>query len=175
MVMIGEIVRSHGVQGTVKIRATTDNAERFSLLKKVRLQRNSTTLGEYVIEQLRIANEEVYVKFGGVNDRDQAEQLRGAALMIPREECLPTAEDQFYHFDLIGLPAYTIAGEPLGEIVDIYAMPGNDVWVIRDLDRSGHETLIPAIKSVIKEVDLKNRRVVITPIPGLLDEQEFLA
>lgn len=166
-VMIGQVVRSHGLRGTVKIRATTDHPERFSLLEKVLLQRDSIPLGEYAIEQVQFHKQGLLIKFSGIDDVNQAEKLRGAEVMIPREECLPTEESQFYHFEIIGLPAYTTSGVHLGEIVDIYALPANDVWVIRN---EGHELLIPAIKSVINEVDLENRRVVITPIPGLLEE-----
>jgi 16S rRNA processing protein RimM len=167
MVMIGEITRPHGLSGVVKVRATTDDPGRFALLQQVLLQRGEKRLGEFAIEAVQFGKAEVFLKFHGVNDRDSAEQLRGASLMIAREECLPTGPDQFYLFDIIGLPVYTAAGELIGEIVDIETYPANDVWVVR---REQQEKLIPAIKSVIQEVDLKNGRVVITPIPGLLED-----
>ncbi len=169
MVMIGEIVRSHGLRGTVKVRATTEDPQRFSLLAKVQLQRDALILGEYLIERVQIGHDEVFVKFHGITDRNQAEQLRGAGVMIPRQARLPAAPDQFYHFEIIGLPAYTAAGEPIGEIVNIETFPAHDVWVIR---HGNQERLVPAVKSFIKEVDLQNRRVVITPIPGLLEDAE---
>ncbi|MDZ7288611.1 MAG: ribosome maturation factor RimM [candidate division KSB1 bacterium] len=167
LVMIGEIVRPHGLRGTVKVRATTENPQRFSLLQKVQLQQKASTLGEYVIERLQVTNKDVYLKFRGVNDRNHAEQLLGAQLMIAREQCLPLAKNEYYQFEIIGLPVYTLMGESLGEIVDIESCPANDVWVIRDGRR---EKLIPAIQSIIHEVDLQNRRVIITPIPGLLED-----
>jgi 16S rRNA processing protein RimM len=130
MVMIGEIVRAHGLAGMVKVRATTDDPGRFALLKQVHLQHGEKRLGEFVIEAIQIAPAAVLVKFRGVNDRDSAEQLRGAGLMITREECLPTGPDQFYQFDIIGLPVYTAAGEAVGEIVDIETTRPT-MWVIR--------------------------------------------
>jgi 16S rRNA processing protein RimM len=170
MVMIGEILRSHGLRGVVKIRATTDDPQRFFLLQRVQLQRDSRTLGEYTLERVQVGNDGVFVKFHGISNRHEADQLRGTQVMISRAECLPTEPDQFYTFDIIGLPVYTITGIHLGEIVGIEAFPANDVWVVRNPDSSGQEWLIPAIKSVIQQVDLKNRRVVIEPIPGLLNE-----
>jgi len=166
LVMIGEVVRSHALRGTVKVRVVADTVEEFSRLRKVKLQRGDQALGEYVIENLQIGNDGLLIKFHGVNDRNQAEQLRGAALMVALEECLPAAPDQFYHFDLIGLPVFTASDEPVGDIVDILRYPANDVWVIR---RGASEKLIPAIDSVIQKVDLLNRRVIITPMPGLLE------
>ncbi|MGH7453343.1 MAG: ribosome maturation factor RimM [bacterium] len=169
MVIVGEIVRPHGLAGTVKVRATTDDPQRFSLLDEVKLQRDGRTLGEYRVERVQIGKSEVFVKFYGVDDRNQAETLRGASLMIPSEARVPAPADQYYHFEIIGLPAYTAAGEPLGEIVNIETFPAHDVWVIRNGDR---ERLVPAVEAFIKEVDVQNRRIVIVPIPGLLEDVE---
>jgi 16S rRNA processing protein RimM len=105
----------------------------------------------------------------GVDDRSQAESLRGASLMIPRKASVPAPADQYYHFEIIGLPAYSETGELLGEIVDIETFPAHDVWVIR---RGERERLVPAVKAFIKDVDVQNRRVVMTPIPGLLEDAE---
>ncbi len=169
MVMVGEIVRPHGLAGVVKVRTTTDDPQRFSLLEEVKLQRDGRTLGEYLVERVQIGNDEVFVKFQGVDDRNHAETLRGAGLMIPSEARVPAPADQYYHFEIIGLPAYTAGGELLGEIVDIENFPAHDVWVIRHGDR---ECLVPAVKAFIKDVDVQNRRVVIAPIPGLLEDVE---
>ena len=169
MVMIGEILRSHGVSGVVKIRATTDDPARFFLLKKVLLERNAAPIGEYAIERVQPRPKDVLVKFYGIDDCNQAEKLRGAVVMIPRQDCLPTGEDEFYQFEIVGLPVYTTAGIHLGEVAEIYALPGNDVWVIR---KQGQETLIPAVKSVVQSVDLINWRIVVRPIPGLLEDQK---
>jgi 16S rRNA processing protein RimM len=169
MVMVGEIVRPHGLAGAVKVRATTDDPQRFSLLEKVQLQRDGRPLGEYLIERAQIGNNEVFVKFRGIDDRNQAETLRDASLVIPVEARLSAEKDRFYHFEIIGLRAYTEAGESIGEIVGIETFPAHDVWVIR---HGAQERMVPAIKAFIKEVDLQNRRVVITPIPGLLEDVE---
>ncbi len=167
--MVGEIVRPHGLAGAVKVRATTDDPQRFSFLEKVKLQRDGRALGEYRVERVQIGNAEVFVKFQGVDDRNQAETLRGAGLMIPREARVPAPVDQYYHFEIIGLPVYSETGKPLGEIVNIETFPAHDVWVIRRGDR---ERLVPAVKAFIKDVDVQNRRVVMAPIPGLLEDAE---
>lgn len=169
MVMVGEIVRPHGLAGAVKVRATTDDPQRFSLLEKVELERGGRTLGEYRLERVQIGNGEVFVKFHGVDDRNQAEALRGAGVMIPRAAAVPAPADHYYHFEIIGLPVYSEAGEPLGEIVRVEAFPAHDVWVIR---RGGRERLVPAVAAFIKAVDVQNRRVVMAPIPGLFDDVE---
>lgn len=167
LVVIGEVLRSHALHGAVKVRVIPDAEELFLLQRQVLLQRGEQMLGTYVIEKRQNANDGFLVKFSGVNDRDQAETLRGAELMMTRDACAPAAPGQFYHFDLIGLPVFSANDEPLGELIDVLRYPANDVWVIR---HGGAEKLIPAIDSVIQKVDLPNRRIVITPLPGLFDE-----
>jgi 16S rRNA processing protein RimM len=167
LVMIGEVVGAHGLAGAVKVRATTDDVEQFAPWQKIQLQRGDNSLGEHVIEQLQIANKGLLIKFQEVNDRNRAELLRGAQLLIPREECLPAEADQFFHYEIIGLPVFLPNGDPLGEIVGVERYPANDVWVIRS---GGVDKLIPAIDSVVQKVDLPNRRVIINPLPGLLED-----
>jgi len=166
-VIIGQVLRSHALRGAVKIRVIPDAEEQFLRLRQVLLQRGEQTLGEYVIEKLQNGNDAFLVKFREVNDRAQAESLRGAELVIAREACEPTAPGQFYDFDLIGLPVFSASDEPLGELVEILHYPANDVWVVR---HGASEKLVPAIDAVIQKVDLPNRRIVITPLPGLFDE-----
>jgi len=168
-VIAGVIVRPHGVRGVVKVRAATDEVEHFSRLKHVQLQRGEQVLGDYHIAQVQFVPEGILLSFHEVHDRNQAELLRGAELMIPLEAYPPKSAEQFYHFELIGLPVYGTANEYLGEIVEIKAFPANDVWVIRN---GKEEKLVPAIDSVIREVDLANRRVVISPLPGLFEDAE---
>lgn len=166
-VVIGQVLRSHALHGAVKMRIIPDAVEQFLHLRQVLLQRGDQMLGEYEIEKLQAGNDGFLVKLRAVNDRDQAEGLRGAEVMITRAACAPAAMNQYYYFDLIGLPVFTAGNEPVGELVDILHYPANDVWVIRS---GGHEKLVPAIDTVIQQVDLPNRRIVITPLPGLLEE-----
>jgi 16S rRNA processing protein RimM len=166
LVMIGEIVRSHGLRGAVKVRAVAE-MEQFSRLQKAQLQRGTQELGEYVIERVQTGNDGLFIKFQGVNDRDQADLVRGAQMMIGFEECLPAAPGQFYQFEIIGLAVFTASGQPVGEIVEVARYPANDVWVVRNGEE---EKLIPAVDAVVQKVDMPNRRVIINPIPGLLDE-----
>jgi 16S rRNA processing protein RimM len=167
LVMIGEIVRSHGLRGTVKVRAVAE-MEQFCRLQKVQLQRGAQKLGEYVIERVQSGNDGLFIKFHGVPDRDQAELLRGAQMMIGFEECLPAAPGQFYQFEIIGLAVFTASGQPVGEIVEVARYPANDVWVIR---HGEEEKLIPAVDAVVQKVDVPNRCVIINPIPGLLEDE----
>lgn len=168
-VVIGVILRPHGLRGFVKVRPLTDDPQRFFELSKVSLEQNGRPLGEFHLERTEIQNAQtLLVKFRKCDSIEAVETLRGAEIRIPRSECLPTEENEYYHFDLIGLPVETVSGRKLGVLHEVVAHPGNDIWVIHDEEQ--RELLLPAIASVIKEVNFEKRRIVIAPLPGLLDE-----
>ena len=88
-------------------------------------------------------------------------------MMIHRDECLELSEDTYYIFELIGLEVITTEGESIGFIEDVYDLPANDVYVVKEKAR---EILIPAVKEIVKKVDIEKREIVIEPIEGLLEE-----
>ena len=168
-VTVGVILKPHGRRGTVKVRPTTDDPQRYHQLDRVALYARGEALGKFRLQRVEMASPKmVLVKFAECDSGEAAERLRGAEIKITRAECLPTGENQFYHFDLIGLPVQTEAGATLGKIVEVIEHPGNDVWVVHG--EAGNELLLPAISSVIKEVNVARKYVVITPLPGLLDD-----
>ncbi len=168
-VTIGIILRPHGLRGALKVRPLTDDPNRYFDLAKVSLHQKGKPLGEFRIERVEISNaQNLLVKFHERGSIEEVEALRGAEIRIPRSECLPTTTGQFYHFDLIGLPVQTSAGRSLGTVSEILEHPGNDIWVVHG--ENHNELLIPAIDSVIKEVNLEQRFIIIDPLPGLLDD-----
>jgi len=74
--------------------------------------------------------------------------------------------NSFYVFDLIGLRVKSSRGEVIGEITDVWFMPANDVYVVRQGEK---EWLIPAVREVIKSVDVEAGEMIIEPMEGLLD------
>jgi 16S rRNA processing protein RimM len=108
----------------------------------------------------------VLLELAGVNDRTAAEAMVGTRLLVRRADLPPPAEDEFYHHDLIGFDVETSGGERLGTIAETLPTGLNDVWVVREGER---EHLIPVIADVVRVIDRAARRVVIEPLPGLLD------
>ena len=101
----------------------------------------------------------------GINDRNQAEELLGAEIFIPKAE-LPSPEDgSFYWFDLIGIAVYTIEGVYLGRIESIMETGSNDVYVVQD-DKK--EVLIPALESVVVQIDIQQKRMQVDLPEGLI-------
>ena len=98
------------------------------------------------------------LKFVGVDNRDDADSLRGKYLEVETTEVEPLPEGSYYHWQLLGLEVFDIAGTRLGTISDIIDNPANDVYVVSG---DGGQVLIPAIVEVVRNVDLDAGRMVV--------------
>ena len=115
---------------------------------------------------MRFIEKHAIVKFSGIDDRDEAETLKGAFVMLPEDALPPLPEDTYHVFDLVGLEVRTTNNEVVGPIIDIMHMPAHDVYVV---DRDGSECMIPAVKAFIRRVAVEEGFVEVNVIEGLLD------
>ncbi|MCT4687398.1 ribosome maturation factor RimM [Vallitalea sp.] len=164
---IGKIVNTHGIRGEVKIIPLTDEPKRFELLEYVYID-NNRTIEKYTINSIRYFKNMIIIKFDELKDMTSAEKLKQSIIKIPRELALPLEDDEYYVQDLIGIDVSTDAGRDLGTIKDIIFTGSNDVYVIETDDKK--EILIPAIKQCIKQVDMKNKTMIVLLLEGLIDE-----
>ena len=165
---IGKVVALFGVHGELKVRLLTDIPNRFAELDAVYA---STDHKRYSIEGVRpYKGEMVVLKLEGIDTANAAETLRNVDLQIPLSDLAKLPPDSYYQHDILGLSVSTLAGQSLGTIVDILVTGSNDVYVVKT--ESGRQVLIPAIKQVIKQIDLLRHTMHIDPLPGLLDEVE---
>lgn len=164
-VVVGTVVGPHGVRGEVKVLPATDRPGRLGELESVTL---SLRGGRQVLA--RVVNYRPYegkgvdlLTFEGYANRTTAATLTGAHLLVKPEESPPLSEGEYYEWQLIGLRAITTDGRDLGVVEEILRTGANDVYVTS-------ECLLPATAEVIKEIDLQARRIVVEPVPGLLDD-----
>jgi len=162
---IGKVVALFGLQGELKVRLLTDIPNRFAQLDAVYLGPDHM---RYSIKSVRpYKGEMILLKLKGFDDANAAEALCNMDISIPLSQIADLPQDSYYQHDIIGLLVYTLDGRNLGTIVDIMATGSNDVYVIKTTE--GQQILIPAIKQVIKQIDLIHRTLHIDPLPGLLD------
>lgn len=167
---IGKIVAPFGIRGEVKIFSLSDVPNRFAKLKAVYL---STAHTRYPIEGVRpYKGDTLLLKLKGVDDANVAEKLRNFDITIPLAELAKLPADSYYQHDILGLQVVRLDEHVVGHITDIWATGGNDVYVIKD--EKGQELLIPAVKEVIKQIDLIRRVMYIDPMQGLLDDEAVL-
>jgi 16S rRNA processing protein RimM len=167
-VTIGRIVALFGVRGEVKVLPETDIPNRFSQLGEVyagpERQRLRITKASPYRESM------VLLRLAGIDSANAAEALIGQALTIPLAQLPALPADQYYIHDLIGLRVESSAGQKLGVITDILATGANDVYVVRETG-SGRDVLVPAVKEMVKRVDIAAGIIVIDPLPGLFDDR----
>jgi len=169
-VTIGKVVALFGVHGELKIHLLTDIPNRFAELDAVHLGPDHT---RYPIESVRPhKGEMVVLKLEGVDDANSAEPLMRLDLQIPLSKLAKLPSDSYYQHDILGLHVFTLNERDLGNIVDIIVTGSNDVYIIKT--QGGQQVLIPAIKDVIKQIDLIRHTMYIDPLPGLLDDKEAL-
>lgn len=113
------------------------------------------------------------VSFEGYPDRTAAETLRGMLLQVDRPEgAVPQDDDEYYDYQLVGLTALDIDGAVIGTVTEVVHLPGQDLL---GLDIDGRSVLVPFVESIVPQVNIEQRTVLITPPQGLLtleDEPE---
>jgi 16S rRNA processing protein RimM len=169
--IIGSIVRAHGVRGELVVYVTTDEPEDRYVAGSV-LHTDPATAGPLTIEAVRVytagGRPQMLITFDGVYDRDTAERLRGVKLLVDASDVKPSDDpDEFHDFELVGLSVTLENGENVGEIIRINHGPGADLLIVKRPD--GRQTLIPFVKAIVPSVDVAGGRVVITPPEGLLE------
>ncbi len=164
--LIGAITRSVGVKGEVRISPFTDFIKRFYDLSDVFVGASSECVERYRIERVRIRGKNVFLKFFGIDSGSEADALVHQGIYITEETVVKLPNDAYYIHDIIGVSVFDEEGQRLGEIVDVMVLPANDVYVLRTEER---EVLIPAIKPVVKEVNVQKRKMVIHVMEGLLE------
>jgi 16S rRNA processing protein RimM len=157
-VSVGRVVSAHGIRGDLKVESLTDFPERFRAGSRLWLEGVPRT-----VERSRQQGKMLVVKLEGIDSRTQAEAQRGKQLMVPQVRAIEQ-ESVYYLHDIIGLQVVEESGNALGEVVDVLATGSNDVYVVRG---GRGEVLLPALDDVVKEVDLRARRMVVDVPEGL--------
>ena len=155
---VGQIVNTFGIKGFVKVKPFTDEITRFEELKTLYIGKKGK------MEQVEI-EEVVLLKIKGIENKTQAEMLKGLFLKIDRKDAKKLPKDTYFIADLLGLEVYTDKGELLGKVEDIFNAGASDVYVIKD--DLGKQILLPAIKEVLKEIDLEKEKIIVHLIEGL--------
>ena len=147
-ITIGKVGAAHGIHGEMRIIPLTDFIERFASMKSVMVDDELLH-----IEQVRYDKQYILMKFREYSVREDAMCLTNKLLTVARSEAAPLAEGEFYAFDIIGLSVTDTRGVCLGQIDNILRTGSNDVYVVHDKDNREH--LIPALKAVVKNIDLE--------------------
>ncbi len=168
-IRVGKIVNTHGIKGDVKILPLTDDINRFEKLHSIYIEDDKNPMK---IEKVWYSKGFVMLKFKGYDSINDVIKYKDKYIVIDEKDALELPEDSYFIFEIIGLKVFCSDGNELGEIIDVLQPGGNDVYVVKrkDLEKGiEKEYLIPAIKNVIKLIDIENRKMIIEPIEGLIE------
>jgi 16S rRNA processing protein RimM len=158
---IGRVLRPHGVHGELLVESLTDFPGHLEAIKVVYLGEAAES---HTLAAARIHRHQLILRLEDCHDRESADAYRQQLVQIRTESAAPLPPGLYYHHQLLGLSVYTDDGEDLGQLVDILETGANDVYVVRG---AKGEILLPVIESVIRAVDLDQKRLTVHLLEGL--------
>jgi 16S rRNA processing protein RimM len=165
-VVVGRIVKPHGIGGELTVENRSDNPARWD-------PGSVLFLGDgraLTVQAARPHSGRLLVSFAEITDRITAEDYRGQLLTVPESWLPALGPGEWWPSQLIGCRVLTDGGGELGRISEVIPNPANDLWVAVDDD--GTETLIPALRDLLVDVDVDGRRIVVRAVPGLTTPPE---
>ena len=166
-ISIGKILNFHGILGEVKV-GYTKGKEHQLLGEQLFFVKINNSYKKLEVEKLRFHKNTALIKFLEINSINEALEYKGAILYTPIESLRKNLEeDEFLIDDLIGADAYNLQGEFIGKVSAINKQGASDLLSIKN--NEGQEFFVPFVKELVPSVDLKNNKIVINAIEGLID------
>ena len=165
---IGEIVAPFGLAGEMKVRLETDFPDRFTRLRQVCVREASGQARLFDVESTRLHKGQILMRLRGIASIEEMEPLRNTFVQVRAQDAMRLPSNEFYIHDLLGCEVVTEQGRVLGSLTNVLRGGANDVYVI---GQGKDEILLPAVKDVVRSVDVSRRRIVVAPTPGLLPDE----
>ena len=148
-IIVGKIGAARGLDGTVRIIPLTDFEGRFDGLEEI-----SVGGKIFAVESVKHIGGQLFIKFAGVDSRESARALTNKFLTVDRKDAAPLDDGEFYIFDVIGCEVFD-GDKKVGTVTNVLKTGSNDVF---EVDKN---ILIPALKSVVKSIDIKTKKILI--------------
>ena len=157
--IIGTVVGVFGVHGELKVQIETDFPERFQTLGRVFIGDSA-----HDVERSRLHQTMALLKLKGIDDANAAGKLEKCIVAVALDDAVKLKDDQYFLYQIEGLLVETLDGKALGTVSEVLQTGANDVYIVSTHD--GKEILLPAIKQVIKQIDLEHGKMIVQ----LMDE-----
>ena len=170
--VVGLITSCHGINGQVKVKSLSDFEERF-LNPGIRWLQKENELPSKIklTSGFRQPGKEIFiVKFQGIHTRGQAEKLKKYKMLVKTNKLPELKQEEFHLLELINLQVKTLENEKLkiiGKVINL-ENENNNLLVI-ELFKNQKKVLVPFVKEIVPEVDIKNNFLIIKPPKGLLE------
>jgi 16S rRNA processing protein RimM len=162
------VTGAHGIRGGLRIHSYAESIELYRIGEAIRVILADGSDRTMTVEWVRPHGRGLRLGLEAVCDRNQAEYLVGASLYVDKSRLPVLEEDTYYWHELIGLHVYDTAGLLLGSLEEVIPTPANDVYVVKgEVDGRFRELLIPAVATVVRNIDLEAGAMVVDPPVGL--------
>jgi 16S rRNA processing protein RimM len=166
LVSVARVAGAHGIRGALRVRPHHAPSPSLDAGRQIRLRGNAGDAVHTVRRAAPHGRGLLLVELEGVTDRSAAERLAGSDVLVAAADLPPLDPHEFYYHEMPGFRVETVAGAVVGEIVETMHTGTTDVWIVR---AGAREVLIPVVHDVVMTIDRETRRVVVAPMPGLLD------
>lgn len=156
----GKIVNTHALKGEIKIYSYTDNVDNILSLKNVYI--NNV---KYTVSNSRFLKGMFTFKLKEINSIEEAEKLVGSVIFRELLDSELEIEDEYFVKDLEGIEVYDEQNTYVGILEEVFTTGANDVYKV--VDANGKDIYLPAIKQVVKSVDIKSRKMIVNIMEGL--------
>ena len=164
LLSIGKVIGAHGVKGTLKFYSHAESPSIFKAGILILLKNVEGWEKTYTIRWAKLHGRSVLLSLKGIDDRTSAEALIGSELLIDKAILPELEEGSYYWSDIIGIDVYSLEGTHLGCVTSIIPTGSNDVYAVGE---GKNEILIPALETVVLEIDLKKKRMTVNLPEGL--------
>jgi len=167
LILFGKISKAHGLAGEVRFLPFSGQLDNISTLERIIIYKTpgGPPLELKIIKRIFHKGSAI-LKLEGVNSIDDAQKLIGNDVYVETSDLRVLEDDEFYWFDLIGLEAFTDDGQYIGVVDSLIDRSLQSLLVVKEGDK---EYLIPLTEPIVKDIDLEQSKIIISPINGLLD------
>lgn len=163
---VGVIAKVFGVKGEVKVHSYSRSLEEYEGLVTVLVGKSEEGAVSREIEQVVPRGNDIYIKFRDISDRNASELLIGHFLFVEESQRRLLASGEYFVDDIVGLEVRDGRKNLLGVVKEVMNYPAHDVYVVQ---ADGGDVMVPAVREIIRAVDLKNRTMTIDPPEGLFE------
>jgi 16S rRNA processing protein RimM len=167
LIIVARAVRSRGLKGELVADLLTDFPERFEQVSELVGVAPTGERRPFRLESYWLQNGRLIIKFAGYDTVETANTLVGYEFGLPEEQRMQLPSDEFYDWELEGCSVETAGGSAIGKVREVMRTGGVELLVVTDETR--REQFIPMTQSIVIDVDVAGKKILIDPPEGLLD------
>lgn len=166
-ISVGKILNFHGIQGEAKVGFSKNQQDFLKTLKIVYVKKDNS-YSPLKISSIRFNKTFALIKFEGINSINDLIIYKNSLLFVKENEVREVLEeDEFLIDELTGLEVFDLKNKKIGAVVGVSNNGADDLISIKSLNKK--VSMVPFVKALVPEVDIKNKRIIVNNIEGLIE------